>query len=273
MNLISQLTEKGIAHPPTWLPDATQYLTKMGSQAYGCSLDSSDLDIYGFCVPPLDMIFPHLHGEILDFGTQHQRFGVYQEHHLINGDVNYDISIYSIVKYFNLLMQNNPNMADSLWVYDEDVITQTKISKLVRDNRKMFLHRGAFHRYREYARGQLHRIKNKNGHENEKRAASIRAFGYDTKYALHCLRLMGEVEQILATGDFDIKRDSKYLLEVRQGKFTLDELEIEFNRLDAEMLTAYENSKLQDAPDEHAIKKLLLNCIEEFHGKLEFFKL
>jgi uncharacterized protein len=249
------------------------YETTMGSQAYGCSQNNSDKDIYGFCIPPLDMMFTHLRGEIVGFGNQTQRFEVYQEHHMNEGDVEYDVSIYSIVKYFHLLMENNPNMADSLWTYDEDVITQTKISKMLRDNRKIFLHRGAYYKYSGYAHAQLHKIKNKNGHLNEKRGASIEKYGYDTKYAMHCLRLMNEVEQILSTGDFDLKRDAKYLLEVRNGKYTLSQLEAEFNRLDALMLTAYENSTLRMTPDEKAIKELLLNCIEEFHGKLEFFKL
>src|SRR5882672_26047 len=198
--LVKELTEKGIAHPPEWLPDATQFLTKMGSQAYGCSLDNSDSDIYGFCIPPLDMIFPHLNGEILDFGNQKQRFKVYQEHHLVDNNINYDISIYSIVWYFHLLMDMNPNMADSLWVHEEDILYQTKISKLVRDNRKIFLHRGAYYRYLGYAHQQIHKIKNKHGHKNEKRAASIEKWGYDVKYGFHCLRLMSEIEQILLTG-------------------------------------------------------------------------
>lgn len=273
MNLIKELTDKNIAHPPIWLPDATQYLTKMGSQAYGCSDDDSDLDIYGFCIPPLDMIFPHLRGEILDFGDQHQRFKNHQEHHLLHDNFNYDISIYSIVHYFHLLMENNPNMTDSIFTYDTDVIFQTKISKLVRDNKHIFLHRGAYHRYTGYAHSQFHKIKNKNGHENEKRNNSIKTFGYDVKYGYHLLRLMLEISDILNNGTFDIKANSAYLKEIRQGKYTFAELETEFNRLDRMMAIAYENSKLPDKPDELAIKKLLLNCIEEHHGKLEFFKL
>ena len=273
MTLISELTAKGLAHPPDFVITNTVYETVMGSQAYGCSQDSSDKDVYGFCIPPLDMIFPHLRGEIDGFGTQQQRFEQYQEHHLVDNTAEYDISIYSIVKYFQLMMGNNPNMLDSIFTCDVDVITQTKISKMVRDNRKIFIHRGAYYKYTGFAHSQFHKIKNKNGHLNQSRAASIATFGYDTKYAGHMLRLMLEAEQILNTGDFNIKRDGDYLLEVRQGKYSLSELEIEFNRLDKVMLTAYENSTLQDRPDEKAIKELLLNCIEEFHGKLEFFKL
>jgi uncharacterized protein len=273
MTLIADLAAKKLASPPPFVVSNTQYETRMGSEAYGCSLGNSDYDVYGFCIPPLDMIFTHLKGEIVGFGNQTQKFEVYQEHHMKDGDITYDVSIYSIVKYFQLLMENNPNMADSLWTYDEDVITQTKISKMVRDNRKMFLHRGAYHRYLGYAHAQLHKIKNKNGHQNEKRNADIQKYGYDTKYAMHCLRLMNEVEQILSTGDFDIKSNSKHLIEVRQGKYTLTQLEQEFQRQEKEMSEAYEKSTLPLKPNEDEIKKLLLTCIEEFHGKLEFFKL
>lgn len=273
MTIVADLTAKKLASPPLFVVTNTVYETKMGSEAYGCSLGKSDLDVYGFCIPPLPMIFPHLNGEIMGFGNQTQRFEVYQEHHMKDGDIEYDVSIYSIVKYFQLLMENNPNMADSLWTYDEDVITQTKISKMVRDNRKIFLHRGAFHRYLGYAHAQLHKIKNKNGHQNEKRNADIKKYGYDTKYAMHCLRLMNEVEQILAAGDFDIKNNCDYLKEVRQGKYTLTQLEQEFQRQEKVMSEAFEKSTLPLKPNETQIKELLLNCIEEFHGKLEFFEL
>jgi predicted nucleotidyltransferase len=273
MTLIADLTNKKLATPSDFIVTNTVYETLMGSTAYGCSLGNSDKDIYGFCIPPLDMIFPHLRGEIVGFGNQLQRFEVYQEHHMKDGDVTHDVSIYSIVKYFHLLMDNNPNMADSLWTYDDDVITQTKISKMVRDNRKMFLHRGAYHRYIGYAHAQMHKIKNKHGHMNPKRNETIQQYGYDTKYAMHCLRLMREVEQILLTGDFDIKNDKDFLIEVRKGKYTLTQLEQEFLRQEIVITQAYNNSKLQDIPNENAIKELLLNCIEEFHGKLEFFKL
>lgn len=273
MALITDLTAKKLASPPLFVVTNTVYETKMGSAAYGCSLGTSDHDVYGFCIPPLPMIFPHLNGEIMGFGNQTQRFEVYQEHHIKDGDIEYDVSIYSIVKYFQLLMENNPNMADSLWTYDEDVITQTKISKMVRDNRKIFLHRGAFHRYLGYAKQQMHKIENKNGHMNEKRNSDIQKFGFDTKYAGHLVRLLLEAEEILRSGDFDIKKNGNHILEIRKGKYSLDEIKREVSNLENNLNLAYENSKLRDSPDEKEIKNLLVNCIEEFHGKLNWFPL
>jgi hypothetical protein len=50
--------------------EGTQYLVHMGSDAYGVSSNSSDIDAYGFCIPPKSYIFPHLSGEIEGFGKQ-----------------------------------------------------------------------------------------------------------------------------------------------------------------------------------------------------------
>ena len=115
MSAIIRLTKMGLIKPPTYVAGNTQYETIMGSVAYGVSNDASDMDIYGFCIPPKDMIFPHLRGEIPDFGYQTQRFEQYQQHHIIDSSAGkeYDLNIYSIFKYFQLFMDNNPNMIDS----------------------------------------------------------------------------------------------------------------------------------------------------------------
>ena len=272
MDLLKNLTEKKLLTAPQFVVDNCQYLTIMGSEAYGVSQDQSDKDIYGFCIPPLEMVFPHLRGEIPGFGKQIQNFGVYQEHHIHDGDITYDLNIYSIVKYFHLLIDCNPNMIDSLFTPDECVLTATKISKLVRDNRKKFLHKGAYHRFLGYAHAQLAKIKNKNGHENPKRNADIQKFGIDLKYCYHLVRLCEEAKQILNTGDMDLRGNIPLLTRVRAGEMTLDDLEKYLDNAKVELELAYETSKLPHNPNEHEIKSLLLNCLEEFYGKLDFFK-
>src|SRR6185503_3895322 len=117
LSTVSELQSKGLIKPPTFVLGGTCYETIMGSMAYGVSGDSSDMDIYGFCIPPKDMIFPHLAGHIQGFGKQIQKFDQYQQHHIIDksSDKEYDLNIYNIVKYFQLCMENNPNMIDSLF--------------------------------------------------------------------------------------------------------------------------------------------------------------
>lgn len=50
-------------------------------------------------------------------------------------------------------------------------------------------------------------------------------FGYDTKHAMHLVRLMRMAEEILTDGKVLVKRpDAQELLDIRAGKWTLDEL-------------------------------------------------
>ena len=49
----------------------------------------------------------------------------------------YDLTIYGIVKFFNLAMENNPNVIDSLFTPVNCVLHSTRVGNLVRENRGM----------------------------------------------------------------------------------------------------------------------------------------
>jgi predicted nucleotidyltransferase len=118
---IQELEKRKLIKPPRWLATNVMYETIMGSKAYNVSSDSSDMDIYGFCIPTKELVFPHLAGEIMGFGKQKERFDQFQQHHIFDDDAlggdgrEYDVQIFSIVKYFQLAMENNPNLIDSLF--------------------------------------------------------------------------------------------------------------------------------------------------------------
>src|SRR5688572_18439884 len=136
MNVVQDLEEKGLIKPPRWLSQNINYLTMMGSIAYQVSGDTSDVDVYGFCIPSKDILFPHLKG-YFGFGIAPPNFDQFQQHHVKSDDgrKQYDISVYNIVKYFNLCAENNPNMVDSLYTPQSCVLSTTKIGNMVRDAR------------------------------------------------------------------------------------------------------------------------------------------
>jgi len=245
----------------------------MGSIAYGVSSDNSDLDIYGFCIPPKEIIFPHLAGEILGFGKQKQRFEQYQQHGVEDKTAcggkgqKYDITVYNIAKYFQLCMDNNPNMIDSLFTPDNCVIHRTKIGDMVRDNRKLFLHKGSWHKFKGYAYSQLHKMSNKK--PEGKRKETVEQYGYDVKFAYHIVRLLNEIEQILIEFDLDLQRNREQLKSIRRGEWAEEEIREYFASKERELETAYLNSKLPHSPDEDKIKALLLACLEEHYGNLD----
>ena len=53
--------------PPHWLANNVCYEVITGSNAYGVSSDNSDLDIYGWSIPPVGLVFPHVAGYVQGF--------------------------------------------------------------------------------------------------------------------------------------------------------------------------------------------------------------
>jgi predicted nucleotidyltransferase len=241
----------------------------MGSNAYGTSQDDSDVDIYGICLPPIGSIFPHTVGEIPGFGTQTEKFNVWQQHHVMHDSVEYDFTVYNIVKFFALAMDNNSNIIDSLFVPRNCIIHSTAIGERIRENRRLFLHKGAWHRFRGYAYAQMHKIDTRQNSSNPKRQASIDAFGYDVKFGVHLIRLILEVEQILIEGDIDLQRHNNLLKVIRRGEWSLEYLKEWFASKEKSLEQVYTDSTLRYKPDEDLIKTLLLECIEMHYGSVD----
>jgi len=268
---VSRLHKLGLISPPSWLPDNVQYECMMGSVAYGVSTDYSDVDVYGFCMPKKELLFPHLAGEIQGFGRQVKRFDQFQQHHIKDSgsQKEYDLSIYSIVKYIQLAMENNPNMIDSLFVPDFCILHITKVGTMVRDQRKLFLHKGSWHKFKGYAYSQMHKAHLKNPKEGSKRATNVEQFGWDVKFGYHVVRLISEVEQILTEQDLDLQRNREQLKAIRCGEMGLEEVQEWFSDKEKSLEKVYNESTLRHSPDEGAIKQLLLQCIEEHYGSLD----
>lgn len=174
-SIFQSLQKKELLGPhPRFLETSIQYEVTMGSFAYGVSDDTSDMDIYGFCIPPKDYIFPHLRGEIRGFGKPGPSFDQFQRHHIYDPSARggrgreYDLTMYSIIKYFRLCMENNPNMIDSLFVPRRCVLFSTQVGELVRENRYSFLHKGSWHKFKGYAFSQIHKMRTKNPIGKEK---------------------------------------------------------------------------------------------------------
>lgn len=168
-SVVAQLIERNILKRgdyPIFMQNAVHYETIMGSIAYGVNEDTSDFDIYGVCIPPKDVIFPHLAGHILGFGRKGPpKFENWQKHHIQDPDAEggkgreYDLNIYSIVQYFQLCMDCNPNMIDSLFTPHRCVLHLSSVGELMRSNRHLFLHKGAWHRFKGYAYSSLHKLR------------------------------------------------------------------------------------------------------------------
>jgi len=99
-------------------------------------------------------------------------------------------------------------------------------------------------------------------HRNPKRAALEAEFGYDTKHAMHLVRLLRMGREILATGDVRVRRDDREeLLGVRRGAWTYDVLIERAEAMHADLAKAKAASALPEAPDEEALNLLCAGLV------------
>lgn len=284
-----RLMEKGLlSNFPPFLRTNIHYETIMGSHAYGVA-DTSvrdklpDFDIYGFGIPPKEVIFPHLAGhfimfgqktgKMLTFGPPPKGFEQAQEHHVIDQDANagkgkeYDLNIYNIVKYFQLCWDNNPNMIDSLYTPENCVVHCTQVGRMVRDARKMFLSKRVWIKFRGYAHSQLKKMNDKNPEGD--RIHIVEKFGYDVKFAYHLIRLFDECEQLLTEGDMDIQRAREMMKSIRRGEWTADEVRKWVMEKERNLETVYANCSLPEEAPFEPLRQLLMNCLEQHYGSLD----
>jgi uncharacterized protein len=271
--LLQDLEKKKLINPPSWLSDNTQYLTIMGSTAYATATDSSDFDIYGFTIPRIEMIFPHLNGEIDGFGRQKQRFEQWIDHNIIDPDAQagkgreYDLQVFNIVRYFHLALENNPNIIDSLFTSVECVLHSTQVANLVRENRKLFLHKGIVHKLRGYAMSQLHKAGSQT--REGKRKEQVEKLGWDSKFLSHVVRLAHQAQDILEDHDLDLRRHKEHVKAVKRGEVSLEDVRKWFEEKERTLEKLYQTSTLRYEPDEGKIKALLLHVLEIHYGSLD----
>lgn len=255
--------------PPRFVTEGLQYLTKHGSQAFGTATAESDTDLYGFCIPPQESLWPSLTGEIDGYDPPANRF----QQFLGKSDAGtgYDVTVYSIARYFYLLAQNNPNVIETLFTPDDCVQHLTHIGRLVRDNRKLFLSQELFPRFYGYAMDQAEKLGNEDYKKGSKRYPLLQQFGYDTKNASHSLRLVFEGYQLLTGSEIRMRENTKILIEVRQGKYSLKEVKELFHSHRDAMKRASSETHLPEVTNRHAVRGLLMDCLRLFYGTLPEF--
>lgn len=233
-----------------WLEDRTILLTPTGSYAYGTNTQNSDKDYKGVCVPPIEYYLG------LEAFNEYNTSG---GKNFKNTKDDIDINILHVNKFVKDAIQGVPNNIEILFVRPEDCIKVTELGQILIDNRHLFLSKSIKAKFGGYAYSQIQKLKAKNSNGTG-RVDLIEEFDYDTKFFSHAVRLLTSGMEILTTGDFSTYRPNReYLLECRNGKYTLDEALKVVGELDKELASAYENSKLPKTPDYKKINELLID--------------
>jgi len=103
------------------------------------------------------------------------------------------------------------------------------------------------------------------GYMGVKRRELVERHGYDTKNAAHLIRLLRMCEEFLGSGIMNVYRhDANELLQVKQGAWTLKQVQEEALRLEQLCKIAKEKSKLPVKPDRQQVEKLLISILSKY---------
>jgi predicted nucleotidyltransferase len=98
---------------------------------------------------------------------------------------------------------------------------------------------------------------------NPARAALEEKHGYDTKHAMHLVRLLRMCREILTRGEVIVKRpDRDELLAIRAGAWSYDELVAWADREDKALEALYASSPLPPVPDRAKLDALCVSLVE-----------
>ena len=108
------------------------------------------------------------------------------------------------------------------------------------------------------------------GYQGEKRRKLIERFGYDTKNAAHLVRLMRMCIEFLNEGELHVFRDDSELLkDIKQGKWSLEKVKAESERLFKRAEDVYDRSELPSHPDMEKAEELTMRIISKWHNLKE----
>jgi hypothetical protein len=98
------------------------------------------------------------------------------------------------------------------------------------------------------------------GYLGAKRKAMIRKYSYDVKNASHMVRLLRMGSEFLSSGQLNVFRteDAQELKDIKQGRWTLDQVKDEATRLFERIREAEETSTLPAEPDRARAEALLI---------------
>jgi predicted nucleotidyltransferase len=222
-----------------------------GSELHGAKVvGTDDSDYYGiYCEPPWRILGVD-RSEHFVFGSRPSGTG-----HNEAGDI--DVCFYGLQKWAGLACKGNPSVLHFLFA---PPLSRHFVWARLMQESNIFLARTHIWQFLGYAKGQRERMTGERGQKNCRRQDLVDKYGYDTKYAMHLIRLLGEGKELLEDGKITFPRPNKDLLiDIRNGKYTVEQIEGMAMELEFEAGAAAGKSPLPPGVDRmrvsHAISR------------------
>lgn len=224
----------------------------VGASAHGLHLNDGleDRDEMGICVEPMDCAM----GTAAPFEQFIYRSAAEREHRQdapsIGGDL--DLVVYSLRKFVRLALGGNPTVL--MVLFAPDIVKADARGMQLRELAPSFASRIAGKKFLGYLSSQRQRMLGEKGNGGHGRPRSMltEKFGYDTKFAMHMLRLGYQGIEYLQTGKLTMpmsEPERSYLFSVRQGGFDMQHVLTRAGELDRELKDLIQTSPLPEEPE------------------------
>jgi uncharacterized protein len=243
---------------------------QVGSGVHGTSISGQDdRDELGLCLEPPQFVtglarVPNgIRGEAPSVVfEQYERHTAWDRPGGIanrSGAGDLDVIIYSARKWARLALAGNPTVLLVLFVPDEEVVFRDDAGAELTDNAHRFVSRLAAGRFLGYLQGQKAAMTGQAGaHTN--RPELVAVHGYDTKYAMHALRLGLQGVELLTTGRITLpvpEPHRSYLRAIRHGEVALPEVIGAIAAAEAKLTELRGGSAIPDQPDRRWVDEWL----------------
>lgn len=224
----------------------------VGSTAHGLNVHDGleDRDEMGICIESMaDAMGVNAPFEQFVYRSAAEREG---RHDAPSQAGDLDLTIYSLRKYVRLALQGNPTVL--LPLFASDMVRIDARGAMLRELAPAIISRQAGKRFLGYLQAQRQRMLGErgNGGHGRPRNELIEKFGYDTKYAMHMLRLGMQGVELMETGRLSLpmkEPERSWLVDVRNGKVSEQEALTRTGELEAQLRDLIETSPIQEHPD------------------------
>ncbi len=207
---------------------------QVGSGVHGTAIGGQDdRDEMGICLEPPQYVTGTARvpaGVAPEAGTvvfeQYQRHTVWDRPGGLanrSGAGDLDVVVYSARKWARLALGGNPTVLLLLFVPAEEIVFRASAAEEVLANAHRFVSRSAADRFLGYLRSQRAGMTGETAARTN-RPELVAEHGYDTKYAMHALRLGVQGVEFLSTGRISLpvpEPDRSFLRAVRRGEVPL----------------------------------------------------
>src|SRR3954454_16563582 len=186
-----------------------------------------------------------------------------------SGPGDLDLVAYNLRKYLRLALKGHPTVLLLLFVPPELTLVETELGRELRALAPAILSKHAGRGYLGYLAGQRERLLGTRGQRNVNRPELVAAHGFDTKYAMHAVRLGYQGFELLETGRVTLPMSEptrSRVMAVRLGERSFEEVLAEIDEAQRRLSTALEQTALPAEPDRAAVDRFLVDTYRQAWG-------